>query len=173
MHAWTTRLALVGATLMAVTGAASAADATTPVVCGSNGCTPLPTATLQGLLTLPRALRPAAAPAAQPYLLFRIEGPDGVAHQVVYVARDGGDALLGFEGKARWRRVPVDDAKLLADAAHGRRPYPAPAVGTPHRELFAASDEPGSRRRAWLGLAALLGLGAAGIALCATVASRR
>jgi hypothetical protein len=90
-------------------------------------------------------------------------------HQVVYVARDS-DALLGFEGKARWRRVPVDDAKLLADAARGRTPYAAPAAGAAYGGMFAASEETGWMSTGWLALAAVLVLGAAGVAVYASVA---
>ena len=109
------------------------------MVCGSTGCTPLPTSTLQGLLTLPEALQPADPPPAQPFLLFRVDDLDGAMHQVVYVPRDGG-ALLGFAGGPRWRLVPADDAKLLVDAVAGATPYPAPAAGTPVGMLFAADE---------------------------------
>ena len=91
----TTRPALIGAALAVATSTALAAGASTPIVCGSNGCTPLPTSTLQGLLTLPEALQPADPPPAQPFLLFRVDDLDGATHQVVYVPRDSG-ALLGF-----------------------------------------------------------------------------
>ena len=57
-----TRLALIGAAIAVATGTALAAGASTPIVCGSNGCTPVPTSTLQGLLTLPEALQPADPP---------------------------------------------------------------------------------------------------------------
>lgn len=157
---------------MAVAGTALAADATAPVVCGANGCAHLPTATLQGLLTLPGALRPSEPPPAQPFVLFRVEGPDGVFHQVVYVTRDGG-ALLGFEGAARWRLVPVDDAKLLADAARGRTPYAAPAADAPLGALFAARESSGGTSAAWLALATALALGVAGVTVSVTVLARR
>ncbi len=169
-----TRLALIGAALAVATGTALAADATTPVVCGSNGCTPLPTSTLQGLLTLPEALQRADPPPAQPFLLFRVDDPDGAMHQVVYVPRDGG-ALLGFAGEPRWRLVPADDAKLLVDAAAGARPYPAPAAGTPVGVLFAATERSRWSNAPRVLLAALLGLGVLGVTAYAavTVVSRR
>ena len=43
-----------------------------------------------------------------------------MGHEVVYVARAEG-ALLGFAGEVGWRVVPVDDARLLADAPNRRR----------------------------------------------------
>ena len=163
MRSSTTRLALIGAALAVVTGTALAADASPPIVCGASGCTPLPTSTLQGLLTLPEALEPADPPPAQPFLLFRAVGPDGAMHEVVYVPF-AGDALLGFAGEPRWRRVPADDARLLADAAAGTTPYPAPAAGTPLGRLFAARER--SRRNlACVTLAAVLGLGVLGVTL--------
>ena len=162
MRPSTTRLALIGAALAVATGTAHAADASTPVVCGSNGCTPLPTSTLQGLLTLPEALQPADPPPAQPFLLFRVDDPDGGMRQVVYVPRDGG-ALLGFAGGPRWRLVPADDAKLLVDAGAGARPYPAPAAGTPLGVLFAAHERSGWSNAPWALLAVLLGLGVLGV----------
>jgi hypothetical protein len=159
----TTRLALICAAFAVAAGTAHAADASTPVVCGSNGCTPLPTSTLQGLLTLPEALQPADPPSAQPFLLFRVDDPDGVMHQVVYVPRDGG-ALL-----------PADDAKLLVDAVAGATPYPAPAAGTPLGVLFAAHERSGWSNAPWALLAVLLGLGVLGVMAYAavTVVSRR
>ncbi len=162
MRPSTTRLTLIGAALAAATGTALAADASTPVVCGSNGCTPLPTWTLQGLLTLPEALQPAEPPPAQPFVLFRVEDLDGAMHQVVYVSRDG-EALLGFAGKPRWRLVPADDAKLLTDAARGATPYPAVAAGTPLGGLFAVREQSGWRTAGWIALAALLGVGVVGV----------
>ena len=144
------------------TGTALTADASPPVVCGSNGCTPLPTSTLQGLLTLPEALQPADPPSARPFLLFRVDDPDGVMHQVVYVPRDGG-ALLGFADGPRWRLVPADDAKLLVDAVAGATPYPAPAAGTPLGVLFAAHERSGWSNAPWALLAVLLGLGVLGV----------
>jgi len=167
-HSSAARLALIVAVFACVPDVASAADAPMPVVCGANGCTSLTTATLQGLLTLPEALRPAEPPPAEPYFLFRVQ-LDGVFHQVVYIPHET-DALLWFVGEPTWRRVPVDDARLLADAARGRTPYPA-RDGAPLGEQFAASVEHGPKRRTWLALAALLGLGAAGVATVA--ASRR
>src|SRR6476646_950715 len=80
----TTLLALIGAALVAGTGMTLAAGPATPVVCGSEGCTRLPTITLQGLLTLPDALRRAEPPEAQPFVLFRVEGADGATQEVVY-----------------------------------------------------------------------------------------
>ena len=139
-----------------------AADVSTPVVCGSDGCRPLPTSTLHGLLTLPEALRPADPPPAQPFLLFRVADPDGATHEVVYVPRDGG-ALLGFAGAPRWRLVPADDAKLLVDAAAGATPYPH----LPPARRSACCSPPRSIRWSdgpWALLAALLGLGVLGVA---------
>lgn len=167
MRSSTIRLAVIGAALAVVTGTALAADVATPVVCGASGCTHLPTSTLQGLLTLPGALEPAEPPTAQPFLLFRVEDPDGARRQVVYVPRNG-DALLGFTGEPRWRRVPVDDARLLADAAAGTTPYPAPAAGTPLGRLFA-THERSRRNLAWVALAALLGLGVVGATVYARI----
>jgi hypothetical protein len=167
----TTCLALIGAAVAVATGAALAADTSTPVVCGSNGCMPLPTSTLQGLLTLPEALEPADPPPAQPFLVFRVDEPDGVLHQVVYVPRDGG-ALLGFAGGPRWRLVPADDAKLLVDAAAGATPYAAPAAGTPLGVLFAAHDRSRWSNAPWVLLAALLGLGVAAYAAVAVISRR-
>ena len=157
MRPSTTRLALMGAALAVATGTALAAGASRPIVCGSNGCTPLPTSTLQGLLTLPEALQPADPPPAQPFLLFRVDDPDGATHQVVYVPRDGG-ALLGFTDGPRWRLVPADDAKLLVDAAAGATPYPTPAADTPLGVLFAPHDRSRWSNAPWALLAALLGL---------------
>ena len=174
MRPSTTRLALIGAALAVATGTAHAADASTPVVCGSNGCTPLPTSTLQGLLTLPEALQPADPPPVQPFLLFRVDDPDGATHQVVYVPRDG-RALLGFAGGRRWRLVPADDAKLLVDAVAGATPYPAPAAGTPLGVLFAAHERSGWSNAPWALLAVLLGLGVLGVTayMAVTGISRR
>ena len=174
MRLSTTRLALICAVLAVAAGTAHAADASTPVVCGSNGCTPLPTSTLQGLLTLPEALQPADPPSARPFLLFRVDDPDGVMHQVVYVPRDGG-ALLGFADGPRWRLVPADDAKLLVDAVAGATPYPAPAAGTPLGVLFAAHERSGWSNAPWALLAVLLGLGVLGVTgyAAVTVVSRR
>ena len=175
MRPSTTGLALMGTALALATGTALAADVSTPVVCGSNGCMSLPTSTLQGLLTLPEALGPADPPPAQPFLLFRVDDPDGAMHQVVYVPRDGG-ALLGFMGGPRWRLVPADDAKLLVDAAAPAMPYPSPAAGTPLGKLFAAQDRSRWSDAPWAALlAALLGLGVLGVAAYAavTAVSRR
>ena len=163
----TTLLALIGAALVAGTGMALAADPATPVVCGSGRCAPLPTTTLQGILTLPDALRPAEPPAAQPFLIFRVEGADGAAHEVVYVARAEG-ALLGFAGGKGWRVVPADDAKLLADAAAGTEPYAAPGADTALGGLFAEDARSGSTDVAWIALAVLLGGAVIGAAVYAT-----
>ena len=168
MRPSTTRLALIGAAIAVATGTALAAGASTPIVCGSNGCTPLPTSTLQGLLTLPEALQPADPPPAQPFLLFRVDDPDGAMHQVVYVPRDGG-ALLGFTGGPRWRLVPADDAKLLVDAVAGATPYPTPAAGTPLGVLFAPHDRSRWSSAPWVLLAALLGLVVLGLTAYAAV----
>jgi hypothetical protein len=172
-HSTGTRFALVCTALAVLSGTALAADASTPVACGSNGCTRLRTSTLQGLLTLPAALQPAAPPRARPFVLFRVVDLDGAAHEVVYVRRDG-EALLGFAGGQGWRLVPADDAKLLADAAAERAPYPAPEAGTPLARLFAA-DEPDGWSAAWLAGAALIVSGVAAVAVYASVAvgSRR
>ena len=162
MRPSTTILALIGAALAVASGTAGAAEAPAPVVCGSNGCTRLPTSTLQGLLTLAEALRPADPPPAQPFLLFRLDGSDGAMHQVVYVRHEGG-ALLGFAGGPRWRLVPIDDAKLLADAAAGTTPYPAPAAGTPLGGLFAVHERSRWSKAPWAPVAALIGLAGAGV----------
>jgi len=114
-------LALMCAGVAIVSGTALAADVSTPVACGSNGCTHLSTATLQGLLTLPGALQPAEPPPARPYILFRVVDLRGATHEVVYVRRND-DALLGFADGNEWRLVPADDARLLADAVAGNRP---------------------------------------------------
>ena len=158
----TTLLAAIGAALAVATGAALAADASTPVVCGANGCTPLSTSTLQGLLTLPGALQPADPPPAQPFLLFRVEDLDGAMHEVVYVPHDDG-ALLGFAGAPRWRLVPADDAKLLVDAVDGVTPYPAPGADTPLGGLFAADQRSRWANAPWVLLAALVGLVVLGV----------
>ena len=163
----TTLLALIGAALVAGTGMTLAAGPATPVVCGSAGCTRLPTITLQGLLTLPDALRRAEPPEAQPFVLFRVEGADGATHEVVYVARAEG-ALLGFAGGAGWHVVPVDDAKLLADAAAGTEPYAAPDGDTALGGLFAEEARSGWVKVAWIASAVLLGLAVLGAAVHAT-----
>ena len=150
------RLALTCAALALVSGTALAADVSTPVACGSNGCTHLPTATLQGLLTLPEALQPAEPPRARPFILFRVVDLDGATHEVVYVRRDD-EALLGFAGATEWRLVPADDAQLLADAVAGKTPYSAPAAGAPFGRLFA-TDEPGGWSAGWLAVIALAGV---------------
>ena len=172
MRPSTTLLAPIGAALAVAAGTALAAEASTPLVCGSNGCTPLPTSTLQGLLTLPEALQPADPPPAQPFLVFRVDDLDGATHQVVYVPREDG-ALLGFAGRSRWRLVPADDAKLLVDAVAGATPYPAPAAGTPLGVRFAAHERSRWSNVPWAPLAALLGLGALGVTTYAAVVSRR
>ena len=163
----TTLIALIGAALVAETGTTLAAGPATPLVCGSAGCTPLPTITLQGLLTLPDALRPAEPPKAQPFVLFRVESADGATHEVVYVARAEG-ALLGFAGEAGWRVVPVDDARLLADAAAGTEPYAAPRADTAVGALFAEEERSRWVDVAWIAPAALLGLAVLGAAVHAT-----
>jgi hypothetical protein len=137
-----------------------------PVVCGANGCTSLTTATLQGLLTLPEALRPAEPPPAEPYFLFRVQ-LNGVFHQVVYIPRESG-ALLWFAGEPTWRRVPVDDARLLADAAAGTEPYAAPRAGTAVGGLFAEEGRSSWVGAAWIALAVSLGLAVLGAAVHAT-----
>ena len=167
MRSSTTLLALIGAVLVAGTGMTLAAGPATPVVCGSAGCTPLPTITLQGLLTLPDALRPAEPPEAQPFVLFRVEGADGATHEVVYVARAQG-ALLGFPDGAGWRVVPVDDARLLADAAAGTEPYAASHADTALGGLFAEEARSGWVDVAWIAFAVLLGLAVVGVAVRAT-----
>ena len=163
----TTLLALIGAALVAGTGMTLAAGPATPVVCGSAGCTRLPTITLQGLLTLPDALRRAEPPEAQPFVLFRVEGADGATHEVVYVARAEG-ALLGFAGGAGWRVVPVDDAKLLTDAAAGTEPYAVPDGDTALGGLFAAETWSRWVKVAWIASAVLFGLAVMGAAVHAT-----
>lgn len=150
------RLALMCAGLAIVSGTARAADVSTPVACGPNGCTHLSTATLQGLLTLPGALQPAEPPRARPYILFRVVDPRGATHEVVYVRRDD-DALLGFADRKEWRLVPADDAQLLADAVAGKPPYPAPAAGTSLGQLFA-TDEPSGWSAGWLAVIVLAGV---------------
>ena len=63
-------LALMCAGVAIVSGTALAADVSTPVACGSNGCTHLSTATLQGLLHSPRGAatrRAASGPAVHPF----------------------------------------------------------------------------------------------------------
>jgi hypothetical protein len=149
-----------------MSGAALAADVSTPVACGSNGCTHLPTSTLQGLLTLPEALRPAEPPLARPFVLFRVVDLDGATHEVVYVRR-ADEALLGFVGGHGWRLVPADDAQLLADAVADTTPYPAPAVETSLGRLFA-TDEPGGWSARSLALAALAGIVAVAVAVYAS-----
>jgi hypothetical protein len=163
----TTLITLIAAALVAGTGMTLAAGPATPVVCGSAGCTRLPTITLQGLLTLPDALRPAEAPKAQPFVLFRVEGADGATHEVVYVPRAEG-ALLGFAGDAGWRVVPADDARLLADAAAGTEPYAAPRAGTAVGGLFAEEGRSSWVGAAWIALAVSLGLAVLGAAVHAT-----
>lgn len=165
-----TRVALICAALV-VSGTALAADLPMPTVCGSNGCTRLPTSTLQGLLTLPDALQPADPPRAQRYVLFRVVDVDGASHDVVYVTR-GDEALLGFAGGTGWRVVPADDAKLVADAAADRTPYPAPAADTPLGGLFE-SGETGESTVRWLAVAALAGAAATAIAVVARTRRRR
>ena len=123
MRPLTTSLALIGAALAFATGTALAADVSTPVVCGSNGCMPLPTSTLHGLLTLPEALRPADPPPAQPFVLFRVADPDGATHQVVYVPRDGG-ALLGFAGRAAVASRPGRRREAARRRSDGRDALP-------------------------------------------------
>ena len=149
-------LALMCAGVAIVSGTALAADVSTPVACGSNGCTHLSTATLQGLLTLPGALQPAEPPPARPYILFRVVDLRGATHEVVYVRRND-DALLGFADGNEWRLVPADDAQLLADAVAGKTPYSAPAAGAPFGRLFA-TDEPGGWSAGWLAVIALAGV---------------
>ena len=150
------RLALMCAALAIASGTALADDVSTPVACGSNGCTHLPTATLQGLLTLPGALQPAEPPRARPYILFRVVDPGGATHEVVYVRR-GEDALLGFADGKEWRLVPADDAQLLADAVAGKPPYPAPVAGASLGLLFA-TDEPSGWSAERLAVIALVGV---------------
>jgi len=161
------------AALAIVSGTALAADVSTPVACGSNGCTHLPTATLQGLLTLPGALQPAEQPRARPYIVFQVVDLRGATHEVVYVRRDD-DALLGFADRKEWRLVPADDAQLLADAVAGKAPYPAPAAGTSLGRLFA-TDEPRGWSAGWLAVAALAGVAVVAVAVYAftTAAPRR
>ena len=132
---------------------APAAASTTPEVCGADGCTSLPTATLVGLLTLPDALEPAEAPPSQPFILFDVTDLDGRSSRVVFVPH-ASPALLRFPGPEGWRRVPVDDAKLLVDAAATATPFPAPTTGR-LRALFAADESSGSPA-AWAALAAIL-----------------
>ncbi len=152
-----------------MSGTAVAAGLPTPEACGSNGCTRLPTSTLQGLLTLPEALQPADPPKAWPYVLFQVVDLGGAAHEVVYVVRDG-EALLGFVGEKGWRVVPADDAKLLDDAAADRTPYPAPAADTPIGGLFESAEAGGSNIR-WLAVAAFAG--ALATAVAAVACARR
>lgn len=167
MRSSTTLLAIIGAALVVGTGTTLAAGPATPAVCGSDGCTPLPTVTLQGLLTLPDALRPAEPPAPQPFLLFRVGSAEGATHEVVYVTRGEG-ALLGFASGAGWRVVPVDDAKLLADAAAGTAPYAAPDADTALGGLFAEDARSGWVDVAWTALAVMLVLAILGAAVHAT-----
>ena len=150
-----THLALIGVALTVATGTALAADVSTPVVCGSNECMPLPTSTLHGLLMLPEALQPADPPPAQPFVLFHVDDLyDGAMHQVVYVPRDDG-ALLGFAPvNPRWRLVPADDAKLLVDGSGGRDALPRPGRrAAPLGVLFAAHDRSRWRNAPWALLA--------------------
>jgi len=167
----TSRVALVCAALAVVSGTALAAEVSTPVACGSNGCAPLPTATLQGLLTLPEALEPAEPPRVRPFVLFRVVDLDGATHEIVYVRRDD-EALLGFAGGQGWRLVPADDAQLLADAVAGKTPYPAPAAGTPRGLLFA-TDQRGGWNDRWLVLAALAFAMVAVLVYASTTAAAR
>jgi hypothetical protein len=154
------RVALV-CVLLAVSGTGLASALPRPTACGANGCARLPTSTLQGLLTLPDALRPAERPRAQPYVLLRVVGLDGASHDVVYVSR-GDEALLGFAEKG-WRLVPADDASLLDDAVAGRTPYPAPAADTAPGELFEPGGT-GASTVGWLAVAALVGAAATAVA---------
>jgi hypothetical protein len=165
-------LALTCAGVAIVSGTALAADVSTPVACGSNGCTHLSTATLQGLLTLPGALQPAEQPPARPYILFRVVDLRGATHEVVYVRRND-DALLGFADGNEWRLVPADDARLLADAVAGKPPYPARAAGTSPGRLFA-TDEPGGWSAGWLTVIVLVGVAVVAVAVYAlkTAAAR-
>jgi len=166
-------LALMCAGVAIVSGTALAADVSTPVACGSNGCTHLSTATLQGLLTLPGALQPAEPPPARPYILFRVVDVRGATHEVVYVRRND-DALLGFADGNEWRLVPADDARLLADAVAGKPPYPAPAAGTSPGRLFA-TDDPGGWNAGWLAVVSLAGVALVAVAVYrfTTAAARR
>jgi hypothetical protein len=157
------RVALV-CVVLAVSGTGLAGAFPTPTACGANGCARLPTSTLQGLLTLPDALRPAERPRAQPYVMLRVVDLDGVSHDVVYVSR-GEEALLGFEEKG-WRLVPPDDASLLDDAVAGRTPYPVPAADSPLGDLFERGGTSGSSVR-WLAVAALVGAAATAVAMFA------
>jgi hypothetical protein len=147
---------------LAVSSTALAAGLPTPTACGSNGCARLPTATLQGLLTLPDALKPADPPRAQPYVLFRVADLGDAAHEVVYISRDD-HALLGFPDGKGWRIVPADDAKLLQDAVSDRTPYPAPAADAPLGGLFE-SGEAGRSTGRWPAVAILAVAAATAIA---------
>jgi hypothetical protein len=130
------RRAVVAGLLLAAFAVAPTDAATTPEICGADGCTSLPTATLVGLLTLPGALERAQAPGAQPFFVFAVTDLDGRSSDVVYVPGATG-ALLRFPGGGGWRRVPIDDAQLLRDAASTTTPYPA-STSSPARVLFDA-----------------------------------
>jgi hypothetical protein len=93
-----------------------------PRVCGRAGCTALSTATLEGLLAFPAALRAVRPARVHEFLAFRSGG------RTVFYVRDGGRALLRFPGAASWRLVPPDDAALLRDAAAGTPPFSPPAL---------------------------------------------
>lgn len=167
------RLALICVALAVVSGTARAADVSTPVACGANGCVRLPTATLQGLLTLPEALQPAEPPPPRPFVLFRVVDVHGASREVVYVRRGDG-ALLGFAGGQGWRLVPADDAQLLADAVADRKQYRAPASGTSLGRRFA-TDEAGGWSAGWLAVTALAGVAVIAVVVYAftTAAARR
>jgi len=84
------------------------------------------------------------------------------------LAFNDGAAFSFLAGEAGWRVVPVDDARLLADAAAGTEPYAAPLADTAVGGLFA--DEERSRwvDVEWIAPGVLLGLAVLGAAVRAT-----
>ena len=133
----TTSLALIGAALALATGTAVAADVSTPVVCGSNGCMSLPTSTLHGLLTLPEALRPADPPPAQPFLLLRVADPDGATHR-----SSTSRATLGRSWGSRARRGGVSSRPTMRSCSSTQRRARRPTPHLPPTRRSACCSPP-------------------------------